>query len=96
MKAMTKKRDNKFGLEIPRNVKRTLAIDWETGTDLWKKVNEKEMHHVSCPFNILDKGIPKPGMSKQIPCHMIFDIKTDFTRKARFVAGGHVTDPLQA
>jgi hypothetical protein len=24
---------------------------------------------------------------------MIFDIKMDFTRKARFVAGGHVTDP---
>ena len=24
---------------------------------------------------------------------MIFDIKMDFTRKARFVAGGHTTDP---
>jgi hypothetical protein len=24
---------------------------------------------------------------------MIFDVKMDFTRKARFVAGGHVTDP---
>jgi len=24
---------------------------------------------------------------------MIFDIKMDFTRKARFVAGGHDTDP---
>lgn len=24
---------------------------------------------------------------------MIFYIKMDFTRKARFVAGGHVTDP---
>jgi len=28
-----------------------------------------------------------------IPCHMIFDIKLDLTRKARFVAGGHWTDP---
>jgi hypothetical protein len=26
-----------------------------------------------------------------VPCHMIFDIKMDFTCKARFVAGGHVT-----
>ena len=35
---------------------------------------------------------------KEIPCHMIFDIKMDgkFTRKARFVAGGHVTDPPTA
>ena len=30
---------------------------------------------------------------KQIPCHIIFDVKMDFARKARFVAGGHKTDP---
>ena len=28
----------------------------------------------------------------EIRCHMIFDVKMDFTRKARFVAGGHLTD----
>jgi Reverse transcriptase (RNA-dependent DNA polymerase) len=28
-----------------------------------------------------------------ITCHLIFDIKPDLTRKARFVAGGHMTDP---
>ena len=28
-----------------------------------------------------------------IPCHMIFDVTLDLTRKARFVAGGHWTDP---
>jgi hypothetical protein len=28
-----------------------------------------------------------------IRCHMIFDVKMDFTRKARYVAGGHMTDP---
>ena len=33
-----------------------------------------------------------PGY-KEIPCHMVFDVKMDFTWKARFVAGGHVTDP---
>ena len=32
---------------------------------------------------------------QEIRCHMIFDIKMDgrFTRKARYVAGGHTTDP---
>lgn len=36
----------------------------------------------------------RPG-HKETPCHMIFDIKMDgkFTRKARLVVGGHVTDP---
>ncbi len=27
---------------------------------------------------------------------MIFDVKMDFTRKARFVAGGHMTNPPAA
>jgi hypothetical protein len=30
---------------------------------------------------------------QEITCHMIFDIKMDLTRKARFVAGGHLTEP---
>jgi hypothetical protein len=52
------------------------------------------MHHVLCTFEILDEGAPEPrmSMSNRIPCHMIFDIKMDFTRKAQFVAEGHVTD----
>jgi hypothetical protein len=29
---------------------------------------------------------------KHIDCHMVFDVKMDITRKARFVAGGHQTD----
>jgi len=33
-----------------------------------------------------------PVGSQWIPFHMIFDVKCDFTRKARFVAGGHWTD----
>jgi hypothetical protein len=28
---------------------------------------------------------------QEIGCHIIFDVKMDFTRKARFVAGGHTT-----
>ena len=29
---------------------------------------------------------------KEIRCHIVFDVKMDFTRKARFVAGGHMTE----
>ncbi len=93
IKSATKKRACKFGLEVPRTVQRALEIDQETGTDLWKKVIEKEMHHVSCAFQVLDEGAQEPRVSKRILCHLIFDIKMDFSRDARFVAGGHVTDP---
>ena len=38
-----------------------------------------------------------PGY-QDIGCHMIFDINMDgnFTRKTRFVASGHTTDPTAA
>jgi hypothetical protein len=29
---------------------------------------------------------------QEIGCHIVFDIKMDFTRKARFCAGGHTTN----
>ena len=33
---------------------------------------------------------------QEIGCHLIFDVKIDFTRKARFVAGGHTIEaPLE-
>jgi hypothetical protein len=35
-----------------------------------------------------------PGF-KKIDCHMVLDLKLDLVRKARFVAGGHQTDPLK-
>ena len=33
---------------------------------------------------------------QEIGCHLIFDVKMDFTRKARFVAGGHTTEASSA
>ena len=29
---------------------------------------------------------------QEIGCHLIFDVKKEFTRKARFVAGGHTIE----
>ena len=29
----------------------------------------------------------------QITCHIIFHVQMDLTRKARYVTGGHLTDP---
>jgi len=42
-------------------------------------------------FLLLERGAPPPG-HQFIKLHMIFDIKMDFTRKARLVAGGHMTE----
>jgi hypothetical protein len=42
--------------------------------------------------DIKPEGTKAPIGYQRIPCHMVFDVEMDFTRKARFVAGGHVTE----
>ena len=87
------RREEKFGLELPKTVERALDIDKETGTTMWRDAIRKEMLAVGVAFKVLPEGSPRPVAHQQIPCHIIFDIKMDFTRKARLVAGGHVTAP---
>ncbi len=48
------KRTHKFGIEVPRTVKRAYEIDRETGTNFWAKAIEKEMLHVRPAFKVLD------------------------------------------
>ena len=40
--------------------------------------------------NLEDISLPE---HEKISVHLIFDVKTDFTRKVRLVADGHLTDP---
>jgi hypothetical protein len=91
---------HKFGIELPHTVEQALSIDKQMGTDFWLKAIEKEMKNVGVAFEIWDGGTIEDARSgkklvgyQEIKCHMIFDVKMDLTRKARFVAGGHTTDP---
>jgi Reverse transcriptase (RNA-dependent DNA polymerase) len=74
-------------------VKRALQIDAETKTTFWRDALSKEMGVMDPVIEILPEGSRAPVGYTQVPCHVIFDIKMDFTRKARFVAGRHVTEP---
>ena len=88
------KRSHKFGIELPKTVKRALEIDREKGNTLWREAIAKEMKAVKIAFKILDDGQQPPIGYQYMQCHMVFDIKLDgFRRKARLVAGGHVLDP---
>ena len=93
------KRSHKFGIEIPKTVKRALEIDEEmsqkTGKPctLWRDAIAKEMTNVRIAFKILEDGKDVPIRYNYMDCHMVFDIKLDgFKRKACLVAGGHVLD----
>jgi hypothetical protein len=92
---------HKFGIRVPKTVEEALAIDEETGTDFWRKALGKEMSKVKVAWKSAEgvtleqaRSGKEPSMIgfQEIRCHVIFDVKMDFTRKARFVAGGHTTD----
>ena len=85
----------KFGVQVPRNTKEALLFDKQNNNTLWKEAIAKEMSKITefQVFKTPQDGKPPPGY-KKIPCHMIYDVKFDGRRKARFVAGGHMTvDP---
>jgi Reverse transcriptase (RNA-dependent DNA polymerase) len=50
------------------------------------------MTNTKSAFLILSDNEKVPTGYQSIKCHMIFDVKLDFTRTARFVAGGHMTE----
>ena len=93
------KTSHKFGIKLPHTVDEALAIDRQTGTNFWAKAIDKELGKIKVAWEARDDLTPEEvRMGKgligytEIKCHMIFDVKMDFTRKARFVAGGHMTD----
>ena len=48
-------------------------------------------------FEILDEGAHVPHGWKQVTGHLVWDVKMDFTRKARWVLDGHkMLDPVRS
>jgi hypothetical protein len=87
---------HKFGIELPHSAEEALKIDERTGTDFWAKAMAKEQRKVKVAWKADDNATVQEVRAgnhligyTEIRCHMIFDVKMDFLRKARFVAGGH-------
>ena len=92
-KVKTVKLLEKYGVMLPRNAEEAIKLDNENNNTLWQDAIKKELENCEVAFEFLKKGKrPNPDY-KQIRCHLIFDVKADLTRKARFVAVGHMTDP---
>ena len=88
------KKTHKFGVELPKSVAEAYALDKKNGNTLWADSIAKEMKDVRPAFKIMEDGKQVPIGYQRVNCHMIFDVKMeDFRRKARLVAGGHVTKP---
>ena len=102
LKAKYWRTTHKFEIQVPQSVDESLAIDKENVNKLWYTAIQKEMKNVRVAFEAWEEGSLNDARRGQkllwyqkIRCHTIFDINMDgqFTRKARYVAGGHTTDP---
>ena len=91
---------HKFGICLPKSIEEALEIDRMTNTNLWRKAINKEMLRVKVAWKTHDTNSPQEVRAGKVPeftgfqeigCHIVFDIKMDFTQKAHFVAGGHTT-----
>jgi hypothetical protein len=88
---------HKFGIRVPTTVDEAIAIDKETGTKYWQEAINLEAKNVDVAFQELEEGENVPVGYQFVRCHMIFDVKAgSLKRKARYVAGGHMTEPPSA
>lgn len=92
--ARTKKKTHKYGIEVPRDVRHALLLDKESKTTFWADAIKREMGEVRVAFDIKDEGHRVEPGREYLDCYMVFDVKMDFTRKARFVANGSKTKDL--
>jgi len=90
------KMTHKFGIQLPKTIDEALQLDKENGNDIWEQAIKKEMKNIQKAFQHIEDDEAVPVGYNEIPYHCVFDVKMDFTRKCRLVAGGHVTDPPAA
>ena len=89
-----RKASHKYGIEIPTSIASARKIDEKNGNNYWITAIQKEMTNVGIAFTIIDNGINPPPGWRKASGHLVFDVKMDFTRKARWVKDDHRThDP---
>ena len=89
-----KKKTHKFGIQVPTSVDEARELDRINGNTLWMDALAKEMYNVGIAFRILEDNENLPVGYSKSSGHIIWDVKMDFTRKARWVKDGHLTPDL--
>jgi len=85
--------NTKFGIEVPSSYHHARELDRKNGNKFWSEAEDKEFGQLDKYFTFKDIGKdakPPPGY-KKIRVHLVYDVKHDLRRKARVVAGGHLT-----
>ncbi len=87
------KHNENVGIKNPHNAIKAKGFDDENGNTYWMNAIAKEMVNVWVIICILEDGEVVPHDHQFVRCHVIYDLKLeDFWCRARFVAGGNMTD----
>ena len=88
-------RTHKYGIRIPKSVEEAHRIYKENDNRLWTNAIAEEMVKVRGAVEECTRSPDELVGYQEIELHMVFDIKLgeNFRRKARMVAGGHMTKP---
>ena len=86
----------KFGVQVPQTYAEAVQLDKANGNCLGQDAIAKEIKQIQDYHTFKDyfgRTRPPPHYNKIKVHHLVFDVKYDLRRKARLVAGGHVTPP---
>ena len=85
----------KFGIRVPCGLREAVKIDISNGTTHWKEAVDREINRIMeyNTFHVLGISDRPPEGYSFVTLHLVFDVKHDLWRKARLVAGGHMTAP---
>ena len=91
IKTRVRKTTHKYGVEVPTSIAHAEEIDAKNGNHLWREAIALEMKNVGMAFEVLPDGKHAPPGWRKVTGHLIFDVKLDLRRKARWVLDGHKT-----
>ena len=95
LKKTIRKTTHKYGIEIPTSVEDALELDRKNGNNLWEEALEMEMYNIGVAFEIPENEKTAPAGYTKVSGYLIWSVKMDFARKARWVLDGHKTsDPV--
>ena len=84
VKSRIRKTTHKYGIKMATSVDHAYEIDKGNGNTLWHNAIKKEMTNVRIAFEVLEEGEHAPVAWCKVSGHLVFDVKMDFTRKARW------------
>ena len=85
----------KFGVRVPKDYNEAMEFDRKNQNNLWEEATRTEMGQIYeyDSFKSMGRNAKVPRNHVMIRVHLIYDVKQDGRRKARLVAGGHLTGP---